>query len=374
MKKFSFIILALLLMVNTAFATTSGKVVMTKVSSSTGISPVEEDSDISDVLGTSVSIGVPTTIIGALSATTLNAGGIYCNGTNCGIGTLVPGATLDVVGNIRASTVSTVSITSTPYTISSGQNGVYFTYTDAAAGTINLPALSGLSAGFTVTIARQVPQSLTIAANGANTFPNTLSSLEMRGQNIGTITLMKAGSFWTIVNETPDCIIGQACWYSNMIYAGTLNGHQYFTTPGGCNNSATPTCNSTDSLTLAYADNATGGNKEYGSTGNATDEYYGKTQTATLATFSDTLAATFCHNMTYDGNSDNDWYLPAKMEWNLLYQNKVAIGGFFTSNATYQYWSSTEYVTTFAWYFYSAGYLGFSTKSTSYYVRCVRRY
>ncbi len=295
---------------------------------------------------------------------------------NVGIGTWVPGATLDVVGNIRASTVSTVNITTTPYnSITSASNGVYFTYTDAAAGTINLPALSGLNNGFTITIARQVPQSLTITANGADTFPNLLGSLEMQGQNIATITLMKAGSYWNIVNQTADCIVGQSCWIANQIYVGTLNGHQYFTTPGGCTDSSCTGAGGTDSVTKAYADNATGGSKEYGLTGHATDEYYGGTNTSNLVAYTDTLAAQWCDNMTYATGSAHTWYLPAKMELNLLYQNKVTIGGFHVDNTTtYFYWSSTENFPTTAWYFTSNGYLNGNTKTNANYVRCVRRY
>ncbi len=44
-------------------------------------------------------------------------------------------------------------------------------------------------------------------------------------------------------------------------------------------------------------------------------------------------------------HSHTDWYLPAKDELNILYQNRVLIGGFNTD----YYWSSTESSTTQAW-------------------------
>ena len=73
----------------------------------------------------------------------------------------------------------------------------------------------------------------------------------------------------------------------------------------------------------------------------------------------------------YTGGGYNDWYLPSKDELNILYINKVAIGGF----AGVRYWSSTEAGNNFAWWqeFQSGGYLN-SNKSNSYYVRAIRAF
>ena len=55
------------------------------------------------------------------------------------------------------------------------------------------------------------------------------------------------------------------------------------------------------------------------------------------------IAARVCGDLVLNGYSD--WYLPSKDELNLLYLNKVAIGGFASSS----YWSSTEANANLAW-------------------------
>ena len=48
-----------------------------------------------------------------------------------------------------------------------------------------------------------------------------------------------------------------------------------------------------------------------------------------------------------------DWYLPSKVELNLLYQQKSVVGGF----ANYSYWSSSEYSSYSVWFqFFNDGY------------------
>ena len=46
-----------------------------------------------------------------------------------------------------------------------------------------------------------------------------------------------------------------------------------------------------------------------------------------------------------------DWYLPSKVELNLLYNQKTVVGGFASTN----YWSSTEYNSNYAWYQHTSG-------------------
>ena len=56
------------------------------------------------------------------------------------------------------------------------------------------------------------------------------------------------------------------------------------------------------------------------------------------------IAAKLCKDLVQGGY--NDWYLPSKDELNQLYINRVAIGGFSTSN----YWSSSEDTSNGVWY------------------------
>ena len=266
-----------------------------------------------------------------------------------------------------------VNVSSTPYTITSSDSGKAFYYSNNANGVVNLPALSGVSDGFSVTIHRQVAKTLTITPNGSDKFPGGVSTIEMQGKNLQSVTVMKLGSVWALNNQTEECTVGQGCWTADatdgmsQIYVGSYNGKQYFTTPGGCTNSGTPTCaGGTDTVTKAWATTAPESNTFLNLT-NTTD---GKTQSSTLAGYTTAQAAQFCENMTYAGYSD--WYLPARQELNLLYQNSPNIGGFVYSN---RYWSSTEFSTTNAWLFgFDNGYIYNANKSNAYYVRCVRRF
>jgi len=56
-----------------------------------------------------------------------------------------------------------------------------------------------------------------------------------------------------------------------------------------------------------------------------------------------TVAAKLCDTISINGY--NDWFLPAKYQLNLLYQQKNRVEGF----AAYCYWSSTEYDESHAW-------------------------
>ena len=64
------------------------------------------------------------------------------------------------------------------------------------------------------------------------------------------------------------------------------------------------------------------------------------------------------------------WRLPTRGELLLMYENKTMIGGF----ANKYYWSSTEYVGSFAWSFdFSDGVADyFNLKFDTFYVRAVR--
>ena len=89
-------------------------------------------------------------------------------------------------------------------------------------------------------------------------------------------------------------------------------------------------------------------------------------------------AATYCSSLSYGGYTTG-WYLPAKDELNLLYINRVAIGGFDMSGAlpASYYWSSTDNNHThYIWrQIFSAGInQAVDLKTFVFSVRCVRRY
>ncbi|MBK9321427.1 MAG: DUF1566 domain-containing protein [Bdellovibrionaceae bacterium] len=271
---------------------------------------------------------------------------------------------------LNSAVVGRVDITSTPYTINSSQPGVYFSYNYAVAGVINLPQLSILPDGWQITIMRKVPFPLAITPFGSDGFANGISTFDMQANNLQSVTLTKNGNNWTMTNKTDDCIVGQSCWGSGNIYVGLYNGKQYFTTPGGCTNSTTPTCSGgTDTVTKAWANSS--GTTANGILTGASNNTYGAAQSASLAlSYTDTDAAKFCENMTYAGNSD--WYLPARQELNYLYQNSSNIDGFAYSN---NYWSSTESSTTNAWYFnFTLGTIASNFKTGVQYVRCIRKF
>ena len=106
----------------------------------------------------------------------------------------------------------------------------------------------------------------------------------------------------------------------------------------------------------------------------AVDHYDdGKLNDAQVANSTTFPAFKLCKDLT-DGGF-NDWYLPARSELNVLWENRTAIdvnaAGNFTTSL---YWSSTENNTNTAWNeFFSNGTIGNSTKTNLRDVRCVRR-
>jgi hypothetical protein len=90
-------------------------------------------------------------------------------------------------------------------------------------------------------------------------------------------------------------------------------------------------------------------------------------------------AAALCLNSTNGGQ--NDWYLPSVQELNMLWNNYYTVARSLTqiSGATQlspaDYWSSTEYDGSSAWYFYFAnGNANSSLKDNTNYVRAVRAF
>ena len=86
------------------------------------------------------------------------------------------------------------------------------------------------------------------------------------------------------------------------------------------------------------------------------------------------FAATVCneYSVTIAGATYGDWYLPSKHELNLLFINRVAVGGFSSGS----YWSSSENGSNYAWgqYFLSGLQVDYGFKNYTAYVRAVRSF
>jgi hypothetical protein len=85
------------------------------------------------------------------------------------------------------------------------------------------------------------------------------------------------------------------------------------------------------------------------------------------------FAATVCYeySVTVGGVTFGDWYLPSKHELDLLYSQRVVVGGF----ADYLYWSSTENDLGSAWrQIFGNGLQYNASKPNTYYVRAVRAF
>lgn len=126
-----------------------------------------------------------------------------------------------------------------------------------------------------------------------------------------------------------------------------------------------------DEGSMAWANNS--GTTAYGVNTGATSTSDGQTNTNTLVlNYSDVNAAQACAS-----KGDGNWYLPAKDELNLLWQNSGAIGlndQNINTSGTY-YWSSTEYSSGYAWIQrFSDGNQDSDHKNTIGLVRCARSY
>lgn len=104
----------------------------------------------------------------------------------------------------------------------------------------------------------------------------------------------------------------------------------------------------------------------------ASDDNDGQANTdAIVSACGATSAAAICDNLTAYGYSD--WYLPAYNELDCLRNNAAAIGGFHSEG----YWSSTEgtgiFTSNARMRTFPSGMSGYSGKSSSHRIRCVRR-
>jgi hypothetical protein len=193
--------------------------------------------------------------------------------------------------------------------------------------------------------------------------------------------------------------LGTVCT-GGAIYAGEFSGGKYMVTPGGCTNSATPTCNgSTDTVTKIWR-GSTGSNVTIPGletlASNSTKSTQRGSETTPIITahssISSNSAAHYCENMSFGGYSD--WYLPSKSElayllckadassYNSLHPpeepNCTGYGG-KTSEllgfAPQGYWSSSVKDADIVWvHYFDTGWQGEANKSWGFYLRCIRRF
>ena len=107
----------------------------------------------------------------------------------------------------------------------------------------------------------------------------------------------------------------------------------------------------------------------------ATDSFIdGRANTNQVANSATFPAFKLCKDLATGGHSD--WYLPSRAELDYLYNMRAALvaAGNITDFQNVNYWSSTEYSTTNAWFQYFAdGSVGSLNKTNVFRVRCVRR-
>ncbi len=103
----------------------------------------------------------------------------------------------------------------------------------------------------------------------------------------------------------------------------------------------------------------------------------GQANTTAIVAQGDVSGAAFiCNNYTSGGF--NDWYLPSAWELNQCYNAAFVVNTILGATDGFQfsvYWSSTEFSSNYAWFrFFSLGYTDYASKSSTSYVRAVRRF
>ncbi len=210
-----------------------------------------------------------------------------------------------------------------------------------------------------------------------------LTSDEYSGETLRAyITDGTSQEIWNVRTEivgdcsAPNPAFGTVC-ADGTVYAGeTPDGyvHMYVTrcdagqTWGGasCTGSRSTFSwndgNNTDYTSTGYRSTVTG---QANSAGVAASD-----ANSAIAGIQSHYAALYCENLSQDGHSD--WYLPAKQELAIMYNNSDAIGNFATTNA--YFWSSTEVDLNRAHIMRFISGVGVSTNkaSTTFKVRCAR--
>ena len=108
----------------------------------------------------------------------------------------------------------------------------------------------------------------------------------------------------------------------------------------------------------------------YGRESSAYSRNNGKGNTLDLVLRGDHPAAEYCYNL--DINGYTDWYLPAIEEFHILCENNEYLPK--EESFDKYYWSSTEYSSDGAWFWYFISlFEDVDHKNGSYYVRPIRR-
>lgn len=272
----------------------------------------------------------------------------------------------------------------------------YNTYTGALVNSTTV-TINGITGSVPISISGAGSPEYSIAGGAWTSASGTITngqSLRLRQTaasstgvtNTASVTIGTSTVNWDITATVTDpCALsspspGSVCT-DGTVYVGTYNGYTYKTTRGGCTNSATPTCaGGTDTVMKAFAANdgrTPTANVWGGVSSNFNNTTSGVANSSYLATnYADTDAAKYCEDMSYGGYTD--WYLPARGELYLLYQNSPIEG--INTSGTYVGSNGSEGV--------FSSYPGMGTvnmsngsvnddtqpRTTPYYVRCVRRY
>ena len=346
--------------------------------------------------------GVGTISISIKANTAKNLAGAFIGGTAV---TTIP---LDAV----APTAPSAVILGVPTSLSSSPTITYTPGTDANSGIAKHRVRIALTQSPWSTIQDWTDHVSGDAVDGITLVSGKEYSVEVQAlDNAGNLSATSSTVTFFGYTPTVDCSVGTPAIGSlcteGTIYAGTFDGGNYMTTPGGCTNSTTPTCaGGADTLQKYWNDgtatySAVPGTEKISIAGSATpssSSFRGDVNAAAIVAHhgSAANAAKYCLDMTYGGH--NDWYLPSKSELSYLYckavnvlgmhqtsrpdedPNCVATGkqalltGFVGAN----YWSSTEVSQlpgTYAWsQTFALGSQMSAVQSSPLYVRCVHRY